>query len=161
MIIPPGIMSFFSGPAPPSGWFLADGSAVSRTTYAALFTAIGTYWGSGDNVSTFNLPDMRGRVPLGYVNTAVGGITARAFASKGGEETHVTTAAEMPSHVHVMNHTHGYISINAGSGIASGSGWATVAATTTDISTGMQAAGGNGAHNVMQPYSVAYWIVKY
>jgi microcystin-dependent protein len=160
MIIPPGIMAFFSGPNPPGGWFVADGSAVSRTTYAALFAAIGTYWGAGDNVNTFNLPDLRGRTPIGYVNAPAPGITARGFGTRGGEESHALSVAEMPSHAHVMNHTHSYVSLAGGSGVGSGSGWSVVSATTGDISTGMQAAGGNGAHNVMQPYSVGYWIVK-
>ena len=45
----------------PAGWLLCDGTAVSRTTYAALFAAIGTLWGAGDGVTTFNLPDARGQ----------------------------------------------------------------------------------------------------
>ena len=176
MIIPSGIMAFFSGPNPPGGWFVADGHAISRTTYAALFAAIGTYWGSGDNVSTFNLPDLRGRVPIGYVNTPAGGITARAFASRGGEETHQISIAEMPGHDHGYSqsphdhgtHTHSIVvPVGAGNGIASGSGWAVgganvsasgVPASNANISFTGQ--GGWAAHNNMQPFSVGYWIVK-
>lgn len=49
----------------PTGWLECDGSAVSRATYAALFTAIGTTWGAGDGSTTFNLPDLRSSVPVG------------------------------------------------------------------------------------------------
>ena len=48
-----------------AGWLLCNGSAVSRTTYSALFAGIGTTYGAGDGSATFNLPDMRGRVPVG------------------------------------------------------------------------------------------------
>jgi len=57
---PPGCMLEFGGTTAPSGYLLCDGSAVSRTTYAALFAAIGTLWGVGDGSTTFNLPDRRG-----------------------------------------------------------------------------------------------------
>ena len=54
----------------PTGWLLCDGSAVSRTTYAALFAVIGTTYGPGDGSTTFNVPDMNGRVPAGYSGVA-------------------------------------------------------------------------------------------
>lgn len=55
-----GTVSFFGGTTAPSGWLKANGAAVSRTTYTALFSAIGTTFGAGDGASTFNLPDLRG-----------------------------------------------------------------------------------------------------
>ena len=55
----------YAGDTPPGGWLLCNGAAVSRTTYANLFTAIGTKWGVGDNSTTFNLPDMREASPYG------------------------------------------------------------------------------------------------
>lgn len=58
---PSGSIVAFGGTSAPSGWLLCDGSAVSRTTYAALFAVIGTNFGSGDGSTTFNLPDFRGR----------------------------------------------------------------------------------------------------
>src|ERR1051325_6033662 len=58
---PAGSVVAFAGPVAPTGWLLCDGSQVSRTTYASLFAAIGTAWGNGDALTTFNLPDMRGR----------------------------------------------------------------------------------------------------
>lgn len=55
-----GEVAFFARTTPPSGWLKANGAAVSRTTYAALFAAIGTTFGAGDGRTTFNLPDLRG-----------------------------------------------------------------------------------------------------
>lgn len=62
---PPGIIAPFAGSSAPTDWLLCDGSAVSRTTYANLYTAISTTFGSGDGSTTFNVPDLRGRTPVG------------------------------------------------------------------------------------------------
>lgn len=62
---PIGTISPFGGSAIPSGYLLCNGQAVSRTTYAALFTAIGVAFGSGDGSTTFNVPDLRETVPVG------------------------------------------------------------------------------------------------
>jgi microcystin-dependent protein len=64
--IPPGIVAPFACNPPPSGWLICDGTAVSRATYAALFGTIGTTFGAGDGVTTFNLPDLRGRFVRGF-----------------------------------------------------------------------------------------------
>jgi microcystin-dependent protein len=69
-IIPYGMVVAFAGTTAPSGWLICDGSAVSRTTYASLFAAIGTVHGSGDGSTTFNLPDYRGRFLRGVDETA-------------------------------------------------------------------------------------------
>ncbi len=61
-----GAVSAFAMPTPPEGWLVCDGAAISRTDYADLFAAIGTLWGHGDQVSTFNLPDLRGEFVRGY-----------------------------------------------------------------------------------------------
>lgn len=58
VINPVGVVQAFAGSTTPDGWLLCDGSAVSRTTYAALFEAIGTTYGSGDGSTTFNLPNL-------------------------------------------------------------------------------------------------------
>ena len=55
-----GMVAAFAMTSAPTGWLTCDGTAVSRTTYSDLFTAIGTTWGSGDGTTTFNLPDLRG-----------------------------------------------------------------------------------------------------
>lgn len=63
--LPTGVMLPFGGATAPGGWLLCAGQAVSRTTYAALFTAIGTLYGVGDGSTTFNVPDLRDRVLVG------------------------------------------------------------------------------------------------
>lgn len=69
-VIPSGTISPFGGGTVPSGWLLCDGTAVSRTTYASLYAAILVANGYGDNATTFNLPDLRGRFLRGVDGTA-------------------------------------------------------------------------------------------
>lgn len=88
----------------PSGYLLCDGSAVSRITYAALFAVIGTTYGSGDGSTTFNLPNLKGRVPVGRDS---GQTEFDTLGETGGEKVHTLTTTEMPSHTHVQDaHTH-------------------------------------------------------
>lgn len=77
---PPGAIVHFARNTAPSGWLKANGAAVSRTTYAALFTAIGTTFGAGDGSTTFNLPDARGEFVRGW-DDGRGVDSGRAFAS--------------------------------------------------------------------------------
>lgn len=77
---PTGSLKEFAQSTAPAGWLECDGSAVSRSTYAALFTAIGTTYGTGDGSTTFNLPDARGRVLRGWDHGA-GRDAGRAFGS--------------------------------------------------------------------------------
>jgi microcystin-dependent protein len=62
----PGIVGFTAAAVPPPGWLKRNGAAVSRTTYAALFAAIGTTYGAGDGSTTFNLPEARGEFDRGW-----------------------------------------------------------------------------------------------
>lgn len=75
-----GTLAFFGMSTAPSGWLKANGAAVSRTTYADLFTAIGTTHGSGDGSTTFNVPDLRGEFIRGWDN-GKGTDSGRAFGS--------------------------------------------------------------------------------
>lgn len=99
-IYPAGLIMTFAGVNAPTGFLVCDGSAVSRTTYATLFGVIGTTFGAGDGSTTFNLPDLSGRVPLGVSQ-------AHALGSTGGSETVTLTESELPAHVHeVPQHGH-------------------------------------------------------
>jgi microcystin-dependent protein len=84
--LPAGAVMPYAGSTAPSGWLLADGSAVSRTTFAALFSAISTTFGAGDGSTTFNLPDMRGKFPVG---AGTAGSIVRTF-----QPTDVNTTTE-------------------------------------------------------------------
>ncbi|HRF69837.1 MAG TPA: tail fiber protein [Candidatus Pelethenecus sp.] len=83
---PIGLVSPYVGSAAPSGWLLCDGSAVSRTTYADLFAVISTTYGTGDGSTTFNLPDLRSRLPVG----AGTGAKVATFSSRSGNVITVT-----------------------------------------------------------------------
>ena len=97
----PGFITDYGGSNAPQGWLICDGSAVSRSIYAALFAAIGVLHGAGDGSTTFNVPDCRGRVSVGAGNGP--GLTARGMGAKGGEENHVLTVPELPIHSHTVN----------------------------------------------------------
>lgn len=140
--------------AVPSGWLLCDGSAVNRTTYADLFTAIGTTYGGGDGSITFNLPDVRGRVLVGSGTGS--GLTTRAIGASFGEEEHTLTEAELASHTHVpvVNAARGVMQANPGgaSNVGSGSG--------TLDETDLGATGGDDPHNNVQPSLAMRAIIK-
>lgn len=70
--VPVGSLIAYCGPSVPDGWLLADGSEVSRTTYADLWQSIGTYYGSGDGSTTFTLPDGSDRYALGVGTQTLG-----------------------------------------------------------------------------------------
>ena len=98
--VPAGSVFSFATTTPPSGYLECNGAAVSRSTYASLFSAISTTWGVGDGSSTFNLPDLRGQFVRGWDNSA-GVDSGRSFASsqtdQNKEHTHSVTD---PGHVH-------------------------------------------------------------
>lgn len=158
-VAPPGVVLPFAGSSAPSGWLLCDGSAVSRTTYAALFTAISTAFGVGDGSTTFNVPDLRGRVAAGKDNmggtaasrltTGGSGVDGATLGASGGAQTHTLTLAQIPSH------THTYQGIPVGT-FGGGSGGN--ASNNTTQSSG--SAGSDGAHNNTQPTIVLNHIIR-
>lgn len=85
-LLPAGAVMPFAMNSAPAGWLAADGTAVSRSTYATLFAAIGTAHGSGDGSTTFNLPDLRGIFVRGSGSQTIGGITYnKTFAATEGD----------------------------------------------------------------------------
>lgn len=190
IVLPSGSMIDFAGTVAPSGFLTCDGSAVSRVTYAALFTAIGTTWGAGDGSTTFNVPDTRRRTTIGSGGTAIAG-PANTVGAVGGEETHVLITAELaahnhgvsdPSHTHansLTDPTHSHLwgnnaqqSAGAGAGNLGGSGTGTASVTSSSatgitINNAAQTTGitvlnsGSGtAHNNMQPSAVVLKCIK-
>ena len=93
-----GSILLFAGSQPPSGWMFCQGQQLQLRNYQALFAILGTRYG-GDGSTTFNLPDLRGAVPIqqGQYQT-----TAYALGQKGGNQTVILTSAQMPTHTHAI-----------------------------------------------------------
>jgi len=118
-LTPTGAILPYGGAAAPTGWLLCDGSNVSRTTYAALFAVLGTSYGVGDNSTTFGLPNLQGRVPVGLDGTQIefdtrgetGGAKAVALDNINQLPSHFHTGPShshgMANHTHTINHDHG------------------------------------------------------
>jgi microcystin-dependent protein len=94
---PPGVVQQYAGATAPTGYLLCQGQAVSRTTYSALFAVVSTTYGAGDGTTTFNLPNLQGKIPVG-LNSADLSFDIRG--ETGGEKNHTLTTAEMASHNH-------------------------------------------------------------
>jgi microcystin-dependent protein len=168
-LVPAGTVIQSARVSAPAGYLLCEGQAVSRSTYASLFDAIGTTYGSGDGSSTFNLPNLQGRVPVGK-NSG----TFSTLGATGGAETHTLTVDQIPSHNHGGStnttgaHTHVVNNQNtqqfvtaAGSTyglITSQTGGATGSAGNHSHTISSQ--GGGQAHNNLQPYIVLNYMIK-
>ena len=147
-LVPIGAVIDFAGLVAPTGWLVCDGATVARAAYADLFAAIGETWGAGDGSTTFNLPDLSRRTTVGSggVGTAVLG---NAVGNVGGAETHALVIAEMPAHTHTFPIGTGTSGIIVEADNASAFGNATTSS-----------AGGNGAHNNVQPSAVMLKIIR-
>lgn len=147
----PGMLQAYAGASSPSAdWLMCDGSAVSRTTYAELFAVIGTTYGSGNGSTTFNLPDLRGRVPVG-VDGAAGRVSANdALGQAGGAESVALTGGQLGGHTHVVGRSQG---------VAAGSDY-TVPTTGFPAAYETASAGLGQAHNNLQPYLVVNYLIR-
>lgn len=150
---PVGSISLFAGKTAPNGWLICDGSAVSRTTYANLFSVIGTTYGKGDGSTTFNIPNLKGKVPVGLDSDDTSFDT---IGKTGGEKTHTLTRAEMPSHQHLFKFTKQINTPATGNeDIYFGSARQWNMGNNNNIT---EPEGGDAAHNNLQPYEVmAFW----
>jgi len=142
-----GIILPYGGTSAPSGFLLCDGAAVSRTTYSTLFGIISTGYGVGDGSTTFNVPDLKGRVPTGRDAAQT---EFDVLGETGGAKTHTLTETEIPSHTHTYRGTN--TGATSGTKLANSTGGTD--STTTD------ATGGGSAHNNLQPYQVVNYIIK-
>ena len=186
-IMPVGTITQTARISAPIGWLLCEGQAVSRTEYVRLFDAIGTLYGSGDGSTTFNLPNLKGRVPVGKDSTQT---EFDALGETGGAKTHTLTEAQLPGHTHTFSgttsengsHKHG---LWWEGGSDSDEGYPAVgfnAFRTTDRRNALKADGfpmesggshthtysgttstgsGSGqAHNILQPYIILNYMIK-
>lgn len=150
--LPVGAIMPFGSDTIPENWLLCDGSAVSRTTYQDLFNTIGTSYGQGDGFTTFNLPDLRGRVGVGKSSDT----EFDTLGETGGEKTHTLTIDEMPSHNHKVERTADAHNLIYQSGdIPFNDGTASSASPATTTNTG-----GGQPHSILQPYIVTNYIIK-
>ena len=173
--MPRGIEAF-AGSSAPSGWLLCYGQAVSRTTYATLFTAIGTVHGIGDGSTTFNLPDLRGRTLFGKddmggsgasrLTTAGSSVDGTTLGASGGSQlmhqhTHTVTDA---GHTHALgNQSNGWQGGGGAIGITSATGYTATGTsqTTGSATTGITLANaGSGSSQNVPPAFVINWIIK-
>lgn len=181
-------VDFWGATAPNSSFVLAYGQAVSRTTYATLFSLFGTTYGAGDGTTTFNVPDCRGRVIAGkddmggsaasrLTSTYFGG-TATNLGATGGAENLTLTAAQLPS-LSISGSTSGTMSVSGsasnvilggtsgGGGVGGGgafglSGSASVTGTasgTLSVSGAVSGTGGQ-AHRTVQPTIIANKLIR-
>lgn len=149
---PIGAMMIWPGSVAPTAYLLCQGQAISRTTYSALFTLLGTTYGTGDGSTTFNLPDMRNRVPVGTgEDGALGAVVSSnnkivplpehnhtLSIDAGGSHSHSATISTAPNHTHNIGYQG--IQVQSGTGIVVTQFVATNAA--TQVNTGL-----NGDHS--------------
>jgi microcystin-dependent protein len=172
------IMSWTSN-AIPQNFLTCDGSAILRSSYSNLFNIIGTTYGSGDGLTTFNVPDLRGRVMVGtgsttYTDSGIsieGSSVMYALGSNGGEEKHTMTMNEMPYHTHSMfnsgKHRHSIGGADSGSSYGAVlmtdrrstnvGAWTNYEGSHSHI---INSTGGSNACTLMQPYTVVQYIIK-
>jgi microcystin-dependent protein len=170
---PTGCVLLFAGQNAPSGWLLCDGSEVLIASYNELYNIISNTFGNSCNEYTFRVPDFRGRVPVGTNDNNVD-LSFRVLADQGGEEDHLLSMNEMPSHTHTHNASgtpgnRGLILMNngtgnyttTGSGLDNTSGEPNLTGYSTAPSLVIDNSGGQDSHNNMQPFLVVNYIIKY
>lgn len=166
--IPAGTVISFAGSKPPSGWLECNGQAINRSDYAALYSTIGTNFGAGDGNSTFNLPNLVGRVPIGsgIYQDADGYSLTLGIGQTHGQARHRLVVSEMPAHSHPA-----YANTWAGVDNSTAQGWprndvhqsfrSTDRSRTNVLNSGaIGNAGGNAPHNNLQPSLVVRYLIK-
>lgn len=145
--------------SPPTGYIVCDGSTPLIATYPTLAGLLGTTYG-GNGVTTFGLPDFRGRVPVGLGTGTAHGATAWTLGRQLGEETHLMTTPEMPAHIHNALTAHGSSADNSdpGSLICTAATEDNGPQTFTSSATG--STGGVAEFNVLQPSLGIQFIIK-
>ena len=163
ILIPAGTIIQSASVNEPNGWFNCDGRLLNKIAYSDLFAAISYTFGGSD--FSFNIPDIRGRVPVGAGTTS--GLTTRSLGAVGGEERHTLTVSEMPSHSHSSNATGGTRGLvtSDGNNTADGSALDSTSGEPNlyagPVALTINNTGGDASHNVMQPFIVLRYLIKF
>lgn len=139
---PAGVISMYGGSTAPSGWLICDGRTVSRTTYSRLFSAIGTTYGAGNGSTTFNIPNLKGRVPVGLDTSQT---EFNSLGKKGGSK-------ELQEHTHIVGKS-------AGGG--SETDWAYTVTSVSNAGNISTQSAGTGNSGNLQPYITVNYIISY
>lgn len=154
-LVPTGVGMEWYTATPPTGWLLQDGSAISRTTYAALFAIVGTTFGIGDGSTTFNLPTRAGKIPVGYNGSDS---DYNAVGKTGGSKTVTITQANLPAADLDIKVDGSVVGAKSAGGDGPNLG---TSANGGNSHTVKAALGGSGtALDVKNPYITVYWIIK-
>lgn len=158
--VPAWVINPFAGASAPTWWLLADGTAVSRTTYSTLFWVVSITYGTGDGSTTFNLPNLKWRVPVGR---DIGQTEFDVLGETGGAKTHTLSTAEMPSHRHRVNVVSWGSSGEYRGHLAEWqvSNWYTDTFGWTISAPAIENTWGGWAHNNLQPYLTMNYIIKF
>ncbi len=156
-VTPTGQITGFGSLTPPGGWLLCDGSAIDRTVYAALFSIIGTNFGIGDGTTTFNIPDLTDKFPLGAGVTPIG--------SSGGTNSVTLSTANLPAHNHgITDPGHTHTTLATASNVTTGTdpGGVTTGGTTGSSTTGISTTntGSGTAFSILPAYAAIAYIIK-
>lgn len=146
-----GQISLFGFNFAPRGWAFCQGQLLSIAQNSALFALLGTMYG-GNGQTTFGLPDLRGRVPVGQGQGP--GLPSVSIGEMAGETTHTLISTEMPAHGHALNafSTTGTETVPGNGVPANTQGSVNAAADTAFAPAAVGTAGGSQPHNNMQPY---------
>jgi microcystin-dependent protein len=171
--IPLGTVRAFTGTTAPNGHLFCYGQAISRTTYADLFAITSDTYGVGDGSTTFNVPDLRGRVIAGQddmggssanrLTGVTGSVNGDTLGGTGGAETHTLTSAQLAAHTHSVPAL--TVPTSTGSGLVGDGGFVLEVQedTPSSVLTGTGTSGSTGsdsAHNNVQPTLILNYILK-
>jgi microcystin-dependent protein len=154
-----GEIRIFAGSVVPTGWAECNGQLLLISQNTALFQLLGTNYG-GDGQTTFGLPDLRGRVPLG---TGTGpGLSTRTAGEAGGAETVTLDVAQIPAHTHTLTGTTAAQDTDKPGGASPSAGgyYSTQAPATAMNPAAIASAGGGQAHPNVQPFLGLNFIIS-
>lgn len=162
-----GMIKIFAGNFAPRGWALCDGQLLPISQYSAVYAILGAMYG-GDGITTFALPDLRGRAPIGVGQGP--GLSIYAIGQVGGVEGVTLTTTQIPSHSHTLNVNNGKAGVavpTTSNSIAApvdingdaANGFSQTAPNTQMSPASIGATGGNDSHENRAPYLALNYVI--